>query len=662
MASYSDAELELLMAELESDCVERKESAADGRKIRRNICAFANDLPGNGRPGVVLVGVRDDGTCASLPIDDELLVRLSNIRGEGDILPLPSMTVQKRHLNGCDVAVVTVEPSADPPVRYRGRVLGPRRPSVHEGSVEDERLLSERRRAADLSFDSRPANGIELEDLDMDFLCGHYLPAAVAAEVLDRNQRTIEPAVAVAATGAGEQADPGLRSSRSGRDPQARLPGAYVQFLRIDGMEITDPIRNQKQLTGRLDDVVRRFDDLLELNVSVRTEVVGTRRERLQPDYPVDALRQLAYNAVMHRSYEGTNTPVRVLLVRRPGRDRQPRRAVRSNDTRGTSERETRTTAIPFWPRFMHHLGFAQRFGLGVPLARRLLTANGNPEPEFHFEPARVVVIVRDSSVKCITVFNNKGGVGKTSLVYHLAWMYDKLDYNVLVADLGPAGRTSPACSWTTTIWRSFGPGTEREGRYTVRSGPCSKEPATSPCRTWWNPRTGIGLVAGDMLLSGAEDELSSQWPDCLDGRPRAFRVLSALWRAMRMAADAIEADLILVDVGPNLGALNRAALVTADHVVVPPGTRSLFHQGLRNLGPTLRRWRQEWSETSATHPVTDLDVPGGEMMPIGYVVMQHAVRLNRPVKAYERWMDRIPDAYCNFVLDEAQPHSPVHR
>ena len=109
MASYSDAELELLIADLESDCVERKESAADGRKIRRNICAFANDLPGNGRPGVVLIGVRDDGTCASLPIDDELLVRLSNIRGEGDILPLPSMTVQKRHLNGCDVAVVTSE-------------------------------------------------------------------------------------------------------------------------------------------------------------------------------------------------------------------------------------------------------------------------------------------------------------------------------------------------------------------------------------------------------------------------------------------------------------------------------------------------------------------------------------------------------------------------
>ena len=90
MAAYPDAELEALMSDLESDLVERKESAADGRKIRRNVCAFANDLPGNGRPGVVLVGVRDDGSGASLPIDDALLTGLANIRVEGAISPLPS--------------------------------------------------------------------------------------------------------------------------------------------------------------------------------------------------------------------------------------------------------------------------------------------------------------------------------------------------------------------------------------------------------------------------------------------------------------------------------------------------------------------------------------------------------------------------------------------
>lgn len=393
MATYSDAELERLMTDLESDVVERKESAVDRKKIRRNICAFANDLPGNGQPGVVLVGVRDNGSCASLPIDDELLVRLSNIRGEGSILPLPSMTVQRRRLNECEVAVVTVEPSANPPVRYQGRVWVRIGPSVQEGSAEDERLLGERRRAADLPFDSRPADGMNIQDLDLDFLRNHYFPAAVAAPVLESNQRTFEQQLRSLRL---------VQASRPtwsailafGRDPQGPLPGACIQFLRIDGTEITDSIRHQKLLTGRLDDVVRRLNDLLDLSVSIRTKVVGTRQEVQQPDYPVDALRQLAYNAVMHRSYEGTNTPIRVywysdrVEISNPGG--LYGRMTSENFGKGDTDYRN-----PLLAEIMHNLGFAQRFGLGVPLARKLLAENGNPEPEFHFEPTRVVATVR---------------------------------------------------------------------------------------------------------------------------------------------------------------------------------------------------------------------------------------------------------------------------
>ena len=393
MAIYSNAELERLMADLESDFVERKESAVDGRKIRRNICAFANDLPGNGRPGVVLVGVRDDGSCASLPIDDDLLVRLSNIRGEGSILPLPSLTVQRRRLNGCEVAVVMVEPSASPPVRYQGRVWVRIGPSVHEGSAEDERLLGERRRAADLPFDSRPADGMEIEDLDLDFVRNHYLPAAVAAPVLESNRRTFEQQLRSLRLVQARR--PTLSAILAfGRDPQGPLSGAYIQFLRIDGTEITDSIRHQKQLTGRLDDVIRRLNDLLDLSVSIRTQVVGTRREVQQPDYPADALRQLAYNAIMHRSYEGTNTPIRVywysdrVEISNPGG--LYGRMTSENFGKGDTDYRN-----PLLAEIMHNLGFAQRFGLGVPLARKLLAENGNPKPEFHFEATRVVAIAR---------------------------------------------------------------------------------------------------------------------------------------------------------------------------------------------------------------------------------------------------------------------------
>ena len=255
--------------------------------------------------------------------------------------------------------------------------------------------------------------------------------------------------------------------------------------------------------------------------------------------------------------------------------------------------------------------------------------------------------------MKSIAVFNNKSGDGKTSLVYHLAWMYASLDYNVLAADLDPqANLTSMFLDdrtleelWTEgnrggTIYSALQPLLEGEGDV-------SKPYVTEP-------EPGIGLVAGDLLLSGAEDDLSSQWPDCLDRKHRAFRVLSALWRALQMAAAETAADLILVDVGPNLGALNRAALVAADYVVVPLAPDLYSLQGLRNLGPTLRRWRQEWSDRSERNPVQNLDLPGGDMRPIGYVVLQHAVRLNRPVMAYERWMGRIPGAYRKYVLDES--------
>ena len=257
--------------------------------------------------------------------------------------------------------------------------------------------------------------------------------------------------------------------------------------------------------------------------------------------------------------------------------------------------------------------------------------------------------------MKTVAFFNNKGGVGKTSLVYHLAWMYARLGVNVLAADLDPqANLTSmflddeeleplwPDSGERRTVYGALRPLLEGTGDV---AAPYVAEPAP-----------GLGLVVGDLLLAIAEDELSSQWPACLDRKPRAFRVLSALARILRQGAAQIDAQVILVDVGPNLGAFNRAALVTADSVVVPLAPDLYSLQGLRNLGPTLRRWQDEWKERRERNPVEELGVPEGAMRPIGYIVMQHAVRLDRPVKAYRRWMARIPAVYGKAVADERSP------
>ena len=259
--------------------------------------------------------------------------------------------------------------------------------------------------------------------------------------------------------------------------------------------------------------------------------------------------------------------------------------------------------------------------------------------------------------MKTIAVFGSRGGVGTTTLVYHLAWMYAKLDYNVVVADLDPqADLTSMFLDdgALEALWA------EDRGDGTIYTSlrPLLDGTGDVAMARVMEPAPGIGLVAGDVLLSGAEDALSSQWSDGLDGKPRAFRVLSAILRVLRGAADRVAADLVLVDAGPNLGALNRAVLVCADHVVVAlaPDLRSI--RGLRDLGPTLRRWRREWSKRRERNPLADLDMPRGDMCPIGYVVLRHAVRLTRPSMAYERWMDRIPSAYGDLVTGESSGSS----
>src|SRR5438445_8595798 len=187
----NNQEIAELFAQLESDRTERKASISDTDKIRQAVCAFANDLPDHRKPGVVFVGVMDDGKCANLVIDDKLLITLANLRSDGNILPFPTMSVQKRVIANCEVAVVEVQPSYNPPVRYNGRVwilFGPRRATA---TAEEERRLTEKRRAGDLPFDQHPVQDATIDDLDLTLFERIYLPSAIAADVLAKNDRTL---------------------------------------------------------------------------------------------------------------------------------------------------------------------------------------------------------------------------------------------------------------------------------------------------------------------------------------------------------------------------------------------------------------------------------------------------------------------------------------
>ncbi|MGA9874260.1 MAG: ParA family protein [Solirubrobacteraceae bacterium] len=263
------------------------------------------------------------------------------------------------------------------------------------------------------------------------------------------------------------------------------------------------------------------------------------------------------------------------------------------------------------------------------------------------------------STPPILAFFNNKGGVGKTSLAYHLSWMFAERGHRVLAADLDPQANLSAAFldeARLEALWNADGPRATLAGPLkplldgTGGLGKVHVEPI----------ERGLGLIVGDLALSIFEDELSSQWSACLDGKARAFRVVSAMWQLIVNAARSRKDDLVLVDVGPNLGALNRSALVASDHVLIPLAPDLFSLQGLRNLGPTLRRWRNEWCDRLERNPEPGaLELPSGEMRPLGYVVLQHGVRLDRPVKAYGRWIEQIPSTYRHAVLDEGGEVAP---
>ncbi|HYU52947.1 MAG TPA: RNA-binding domain-containing protein, partial [Gemmatimonadaceae bacterium] len=314
--NYMDQELEALLTAGESDLVELKESlkgdASD--KIRQAICAFANDLPDHREPGVVFIGVNDDGSCAGLTVTDDLQRTLADMRSDGNILPLPSLTVEKKRLRGCDLAVVTVQPSDSPPVKYRGRIYirtGPRRGIA---SRQDERILDERRRHREQPFDLHPVSFATVADLNRRLFEEEYLPGAFGAEILAANERSYEERLAICRMiESVDSTIPTLLGCLAlANRPRDLVPSDYIQFLRIDGTTLADPIKDAEAIDGPLGQMLRRLDDKLEAHIHTAVDIKSGPLEKRAPDYPLGALQQLSRNAVMHRTYESTNAPVRL--------------------------------------------------------------------------------------------------------------------------------------------------------------------------------------------------------------------------------------------------------------------------------------------------------------------------------------------------------------
>lgn len=396
--SYTDHELDGFLASPESHWLERKESFQDKDKICRTVCAFANDLARSQRAGIIFIGIKDNGKASGLVVTDDLLQKIDQIKSDARIQPLPSLNIRVLAHQGAQVVAIVVAPSGLPPVRFDGRVWVRMAASTQQANVEDERVLTELRRTKiGRPFDNEAIPATSLDDLNLRYFEESYLPAAIAADVLAANGRSVEERLASTRMAMGTTpcvpTVAGLLTL--GLSPQDTCAGAYVQFVRYAGNEQGEDILDQEKITGTIETVILRTEDKMRAQIQTPLRILGTDREQATPDYPLAALQQLFRNAILHRNYEGTNAPVRAYWFTDRVEIWNPGGPFGIVTVQNFGEPYATDYRNPTIAEVLVNLKFVQKFGFGIQSARQTLAANGNPPPEFKVEQGFVLATVR---------------------------------------------------------------------------------------------------------------------------------------------------------------------------------------------------------------------------------------------------------------------------
>ncbi len=380
----------------ESYRIERTVSTGNMDKFQEAICAFANDLPGKRQKGYLLIGVEDGGRLSGLKVDDALMKKISGIRSDGNILPLPVMNTEKVSTPDGDVLVVEVTPSFDTPVRYRGRTfvrIGPRRDIA---SVEEERILTERCAAALPTFDTRPCREATIDDIDVDVIIREYLPLAIDAEVLKADTRTLEEQLASLHLYNMRWNCPTYAALiMFGKSPRYFMPGAYVQYVQFKGEDNGGAILNERRFEGSLYKMLPLLDNFVRDAIIKQYPIsVSMLREKNVANYPFKALHELLMNAAMHRDYQ-SNMPIRLyqydrhIEIMNPGGlygQARPENFPNVNDYRNNVVAE-----------LMKTFNYVNMFNHGVIEVRDTLKGNGNPPAEFNVNLLTAFsVVIRD--------------------------------------------------------------------------------------------------------------------------------------------------------------------------------------------------------------------------------------------------------------------------
>lgn len=375
----TDEQIRALLEDIEADNVERTVSTNKADKFCQAICAFANDMSGHGTPGYLFIGADNKtGKITGIEITDRLLQNLASHRDSGQIVPLPSLTVQKRSFPEGDIAIVEVQPSDMPPVRYRGRVwirVGPRRGIANE---QEERILIERRVHSARTFDMQPCYGCGRDQI-VHTLFHDYRNAAVAPEIIEENSRDMfQQMAALGLWDFQNQCVTNAGALLFSEAFQNWLPGAYIQFVCFDGEELESEVVDERQFANDLRTMLHELDAFLKSLFPSRPVPVSMLREKQITPYPYWAIRELLMNAVMHRDYQ-SNAPVRFywfsnrIEIQNPG-------GLFGVATDFPNQNDYRNPKIA---EAMKNLGYVNQFGRGIATTQAVLQKNGNPPAEF---------------------------------------------------------------------------------------------------------------------------------------------------------------------------------------------------------------------------------------------------------------------------------------
>lgn len=389
-------ELNDILAIDESFRIERTVSTGNMDKFQEAICAFANDMPGKRQKGYLLIGAYDDGRISGLKVDDALMKKISGIRSDGNILPLPVMNTEKVETPDGDVLVVEVTPSFDTPVRYRGRTfirIGPRKDIA---TIEEERILSERCAAALPTFDTRPCREATIDDIDTEVIIKEYLPKAIAPEVLAKDNRPLKEQLASLHLWNLQWDCPTYAALiMFGKNPRYYMPGAYIQFVQFKGDDNGGAILNERRFEGCLYRMLPQLDNFVRDAIVKQYPIsVSMLREKNIVNYPFKALHELLMNACMHRDYQ-SNMPTRLyqydhhIEIMNPGGlygQARPENFPNVNDYRNNVVAE-----------IMKTFNYVNMFNHGIVEVRDELKANDNPPAEYNVDLLTAFsVIVKD--------------------------------------------------------------------------------------------------------------------------------------------------------------------------------------------------------------------------------------------------------------------------